>query len=142
MSLSGRISFLVFLFLIAPSFFIYGVCATVFLNTESSFQSSSKQIHKSQRRSHKSVRARNVNAHKRKWRGYQSAKIYIQSQGIKTKREFQIWVRSGKKPANIPSNPDRFYKFQWEGWGEFLGTGRVSTQKMEWRDYQSAKIYV
>ena len=32
-----------------------------------------------------------------------------------------------KRSNNLPSIPERNYKKHWKGWGDFLGTGRIST---------------
>ena len=74
------------------------------------------------------------------WRPYQSARQYVQSLGIKTSRQFQKWSHSGQRPIDIPSNPFKVYKSEWNGWGEFLGTGNVNKKKF--RDYESAKEHI
>ena len=41
-------------------------------------------------------------------------------------KEWQQWCKSGKRPANLPSNPDQSYRNTgWKGWGHWLGTGNV-----------------
>ena len=42
---------------------------------------------------------------------------------IKTNEEYNEWSKSGKRPNNIPSSPDRYYKNSgWNGWPDYLGT--------------------
>ena len=49
----------------------------------------------------------------------------------------------GTKPANIPYNPDRTYKYMgWIGYGDWLGTGSVPTKSKIFYDFESARLYV
>ena len=79
----------------------------------------------------------NISTSKRKWMSFQDAKALMQSQGIKTKREFQEWSKSERRPKNFPSTPYQVYINEWKGWGDFLGTGNISTRKKEKRDWMS-----
>ena len=44
---------------------------------------------------------------------------------------WRAWARSGKRPANVPSNPDAFYAKtkQFQGWPDWLGYDPVQNQK-------------
>ena len=59
------------------------------------------------------------------WLSYQSAKAFIQSEGVTSQNLYYKWRKEGHKPPNFPSNPDRFYKKEWKGWSDFLGTSKV-----------------
>ena len=52
---------------------------------------------------------------------YEEAQRIVQQAGITTAREY----KERYKELGLPSSPDGFYKDQWQGWGEFLGTGRI-----------------
>jgi hypothetical protein len=42
---------------------------------------------------------------------------------IKTQREYHTWRKSGKRPRNIPVNPQQAYENKgWVNWADFLGT--------------------
>jgi hypothetical protein len=41
--------------------------------------------------------------------------------GCKKWQQWQKYIKSGKKPADIPSNPPAAYKREWKGWGDWLG---------------------
>ena len=71
---------------------------------------------------------------------YESARDLVRSLGITTRVQFQEWSLSGERPENIPSNPNRVYRDQWEGWGSFLGTGRV--HKKNFMSYERARDLV
>ena len=41
--------------------------------------------------------------------------------------EWELWCRSGSRPANLPSSPDRAYKGGgWQGWPHWLGTATAT----------------
>ena len=49
---------------------------------------------------------------------YHEAQEIVQQAGIETQKEYFSWK---ERPNNIPSNPDRIYKNEWNGWEkEFL----------------------
>ena len=54
------------------------------------------------------------------WMSYQEAKAFIQNEGVSSITAYRQWRREGRKPINFPSNPDRKYKEEWEGWSKFL----------------------
>ena len=47
------------------------------------------------------------------------------------------------KPNNIPSNPQHVYKNDgWISWGDFLGSGVISSQLIKYRDFNKARSFV
>jgi len=74
----------------------------------------------------------------RKFRSFNKTKEYVHSLGIKSQREWQKYCKSGKKPLDIPSGPDRTYKKEWSGWGDFLGT-EVTAPQIISKNYLSLK---
>ena len=48
--------------------------------------------------------------------------------------EWQAWCKEGRRPPNVPSNPNAIYKDGgWQGWGHWLGT---STRSSKAKKYQ------
>ena len=84
----------------------------------------------------------NVSTNKREWMSFEEAKAFIQRQGITNQSEFHLWSKSGKRPKNFPSNPSLIYRNEWTNWGDFLGTGNVSTSKREWMSFEEAKAFI
>ena len=70
---------------------------------------------------------------KKGWRSYESAQALMKELGISEERQFRKWSRSGERPLDFPSNPDRVYKSEWNGWGVFLS-------KKGWRSYEAAQM--
>ena len=76
----------------------------------------------------------NTSSNKTEWMNFQDAQTFIQNQGIQTSTEFLAWSKSGKRPQNFPSNPQKIYKDEWTNWNDFLGT--------EWMSFQDAQNFI
>ena len=73
------------------------------------------------------------------WRGFEEARDYVRSLGLKSQKEWQEWSKSGNRPPDIPSHPERDYKGEgWKGYVDFLGYGPAG----EWRGFEEARDYV
>jgi len=75
------------------------------------------------------------------YRTYEEAKKYVQSLNLKSREDWKILSKQKKLPMDIPTSVEFVYKNEWEGWGKFLGTGRVASQEIIYRSYQEAKQY-
>lgn len=52
---------------------------------------------------------------------FENARKYARELGIKNWKDWVKYCASGKKPFNIPSNPNKTYKnFGWNGWNDWL----------------------
>ena len=85
---------------------------------------------------------RDIARRNRNWMHFEDAKTFIQNQGIQTSTEFRKWSSSGQRPENFPSNPDNFYRYQWTGWGYFLGTDNIANRNKEWMHFEDAKTFI
>ena len=64
----------------------------------------------------------NINYNKLTYLDYSQAKIVIQKFKIKTSVQWIKFRKTKKRPINIPSNPDTYYKKKgWISWADFLG---------------------
>jgi hypothetical protein len=61
---------------------------------------------------------------------FSEARAFVQKLGLKNGTEWRAYRKSGKKPFNIPPNPEDIYKVEWAGMGDWLGTG--NTHGGEW----------
>ena len=86
-------------------------------------------------------RSRNKN-NDNKFRSFPEAKKFIHSLGLKSFREFKAYCKSGKKPSDIPSSPDRVYKKQWKGYSEWLGTGNPASSEKKFRPWPQTREYI
>ena len=62
---------------------------------------------------------------KRKFRSFVDAKKFVQKIGIKSQTQWRKYDKT-KIPKDIPNDLSRVYKKEWNGWGDFLGTGTLS----------------
>ena len=71
---------------------------------------------------------------------YLEAKAFVNNLKIKSQSEWSKYLKSQEKPIFIPSAPDRVYKNSgWVNWGDWLGTGRIADQHKEYYDYEEAQ---
>lgn len=72
---------------------------------------------------------------------YQEASEYAQKMGILNKKE---WHKNYMNCLNLnfPSSPDQVYKHEFKSWGEFLGTGMISSRSREFVCYREASEWV
>lgn len=83
----------------------------------------------------------------RTYRDFQDARAFVHELGLET---FNDWRKYTNKeytskpdlPDDIPTNPNRTYKEHWQGWGDFLGTGRLATHLRTYRPFNEARAFV
>lgn len=88
-----------------------------------------------------------VSTKNRVFRPFEEARAYIHSLKLKNEQEWRSYSKgelSGKKrPDNIPSNPDIAYAEKgWKGYGNWLGTNRISNKHRVHRPYEEAREFV
>jgi hypothetical protein len=70
---------------------------------------------------------------------FTEARELVQTTGLKNTAAWREYCKSGQKPNNIPSSPNTVYKNEgWLDWGDWLGTGAVSSVKKSKR--KNAKL--
>ncbi|MBA2527587.1 MAG: hypothetical protein H0V18_17670, partial [Pyrinomonadaceae bacterium] len=77
----------------------------------------------------------------RSHRSYSEARQFVQGLGLKNKRDWLAYVRTGQKPDDIPSNAALVYGPEFKGWGDWLNTGRVANQNRTFRPYAEARDF-
>lgn len=83
----------------------------------------------------------NTGRQRKKRMTYEQAKTYIQAVGIKTQHEFFAWRKTDQRPETMPPDPNKVY-LEFEGWGTFLGTGRIANQNKKYWSYEEAKVFL
>ena len=74
------------------------------------------------------------------YRSFKKARDYVRRLGLKSRTEWSDYCKSGKKPADIPANPNSVYAHDgWVGWGDWLGTGRIRGKG--WRSFREARAF-
>jgi hypothetical protein len=75
-------------------------------------------------------------------RSFEEAREFVRGLGLKSNREWREYLRSGKKPADIPAGPDRIYfNDGWDGWGDWLGSGVVAAQQKQFRPFKDGRTF-
>ena len=77
-----------------------------------------------------------------KWRSFKEARKFVRSLKLKNREEWRKYSKSGKRPADIPAGPDLFYKEEWKGMGDWLGTGTLSNRNLSFRSFSDARKFV
>jgi hypothetical protein len=76
------------------------------------------------------------------YRNFDDAKRFVQSLKLKNLHEWKKYCTSGRKPHDIPSNPNQTYKNSgWKGVGDWLGTGSIANFNREYWDFSKARNY-
>jgi hypothetical protein len=76
---------------------------------------------------------------KRKYRSFEDTREFAGTLGLRNNAEWRKYCKSGKKPPDIPTNPQTKYKEDGVTMGDFLGTGYVQAQKRKYRTYEETK---
>ena len=77
----------------------------------------------------------------RRYRSYEAATVWARKSGIKRCQEWSARSVAGKLPKDLPSNPNATYQREWQGWGEFLGTGAVHPKNRQWRTLEEVRTW-
>lgn len=82
----------------------------------------------------------NIRRTRIKFRDFRSARRYASTLGLKTHKEWRVWSKSGRRPRDIPANPQSKYLYSgWEGWKHFLTPYDVEKEEEEFRRAQEKK---
>ena len=75
----------------------------------------------------------------REYRQFQQARKFVHTLKIKNRREWIVYVKSGKLPIDIRGNPRVYSNFT--TWGDWLGTGMVDTRNRKYRQFDKARKF-
>jgi superfamily II DNA or RNA helicase len=74
---------------------------------------------------------------------FKKARGFVRSLGLKSLEAWRDHCKSGKRPPDIPAwPPDIYAESGWAGWGDWLGTGRVSNRQRTFRSFLKARAFV
>ena len=79
-----------------------------------------------------------------KYLPFDEARKFARKLGLKSQSEWKKYSKSEKIPVNIPKTPERVYRksSEWDGWGDWLGTGRIANQNKEYRSFFESREFV
>ena len=78
----------------------------------------------------------------RKYLDFETARAQVQALKLSGKDQWGKYSKSGNKPPEIPNRPDKVYKQQWKGFGDWLGTGVIATFNRKYLDFETARAQV
>jgi len=78
----------------------------------------------------------------KQYRPFEDARKFIRSLSLPSRQEFEDYCKSGKKPEDIPAGPRQTYKNQFNGWGDWLGTGTVANFNRKYKSFNEAREFV
>jgi len=80
----------------------------------------------------------------KKYRAFKEAREFAHSLKLKKYDEWMQFCKTDNRPLDIPVGADSTYKKEWTNWGDFLGTGTVSSQikAANWRNFKEAREYI
>lgn len=77
------------------------------------------------------------------WRPFKKARAFVHRLGLKSYTEWREYLKSDKKPDDIPASPvDVYAKSGWAGWGDWLGSGTIATTSHQFRPFKIARAFV
>jgi hypothetical protein len=78
----------------------------------------------------------------RQFRTFKEARKFVRALKLKNTSEWYEYCKSGNKPEDIPAGPFRTYKKEWKGIGDWIGTGKIASQKKVYRSFKEARKFV
>ena len=78
---------------------------------------------------------------KNKYRTFSEARKFVHSLKLKSNKKWRVYCRSGKRPADVPTNPDKIYKKEWISWGDWFGTGIIAFRGRKYRSFSEARKF-
>ncbi|XRB10147.1 methyltransferase domain-containing protein [Pycnococcus provasolii] len=77
------------------------------------------------------------------YRSFEDARAYVRTLGLKSTDEYKAWSKSGARPYDIPSDPQKSYKLSgWTSYGDFLGFSEGQGARGDFRSFEDARSYV
>lgn len=77
------------------------------------------------------------------YRPFKKARAFVRKLGLKNVEGWRDYVKSNKKPSDIPSVGRVTYaKHGWVNMGDWMGTGRISNRERVYLPYKKAKVFV
>lgn len=81
------------------------------------------------------------------YRPFAEARAFVRRLGLTSSPEWVAWCRGDRpdlppRPDDVPTNPHRTYAKEWRGMGDWLGTGRIQTQRRRYRWFANARAFV
>jgi hypothetical protein len=83
----------------------------------------------------------------RKYRSFAKARTFARGLKLNSETEWRAFFRKriphgATLPTDIPANPAQTYRDKgWAGWGDWLGTHRIASQRIKYREFAKARSF-
>ena len=78
-----------------------------------------------------------------RFRSFEDARAFMRTLGLKSKKEWEAWKSSGKRPCDIPSTPQTTYASSgWISYPDFLGYAEGQGARGTFRTFEDARAHV
>src|SRR3989344_399421 len=78
---------------------------------------------------------------KQQFRDFESAREFVHQLKLKSYREWRKYLKSGKKPSDIPSSPYSVYAKEWKGYQDWLGNFETKSIYREFLPFEQAREF-
>ncbi len=76
------------------------------------------------------------------YRSFDEARAFVRGLSFKSATDWRDYCASGKRAADIPSNPNKAYaRAGWLSWGDWLGTGRIADGLQKYLPFEEARKF-
>jgi hypothetical protein len=83
-----------------------------------------------------------IATHLRKYRPFQEARRFVCTLGLKSQSEWNNYANSDRFRPDLPKAPHWVYaNAGWRSWGDWLGSGRIASYKVEYRPFEQAREF-
>jgi superfamily II DNA or RNA helicase len=83
-----------------------------------------------------------VATHLREYRRFEEARAFVHSLRMKSQTEWDAFASSEEFPTDLPKAPHMVYAGDgWSSWGDWLGSGRIASYKLEYRSFEEARAF-
>jgi Phage-integrase repeat unit len=77
-----------------------------------------------------------------RWRNFEGAREFAVALGLHGLREWNAWKKTGQRPKDIPSNPEKIYRDQgWAGMSDWLGYAPRASRHNPFRPFTEARDF-
>lgn len=84
---------------------------------------------------------KNIATQKREYREFKSARAFVHSLEFKTKSDWTNYTKSGLKPKDIPTTPNKVYEGDFISFQDWLGLNYTANQKRKFLPFDESKRY-
>jgi hypothetical protein len=78
----------------------------------------------------------------KKYRKFSEAKNFLKVLKLKNRTDYLEYTKSVNCPKDFSTAPQKIYKKEWKGWGDFLSNGNIAPKDKVYRPFKEAREFV